>query len=214
MPKKTKVKEKVKKIKKKISEKKMSKKEILFNAATLLNALRILLTFVIVYMIVVNKNIIYVVIAFIVAALTDWLDGIIARKYNLVNKFGAGADMVADRFLWIGTILAVIFIYGFRGILNDTHAILILLLMIREIICFPFAIIGFMSKGLFPPVRKIAKATTVLQGIGFPALMLSLFYPTWFYLAVPVAIATSITGFISGVLYAKDSKKIRGKSSP
>lgn len=208
MKKREKVKEKIKKIKKKISKRKMTKREILFNAATFLNILRILLTFVIVYMIVVNKNIIHIVIVFIIAAFTDLFDGIIARKYNLVNGFGAKADMFADRFLGVITILAVIFVYGTKGLLTNMHGILILLLMMREIISMPFAVVSFISGRTFPPARKIAKFTTAIQGVGVPALMLSIFYSAWLYLAIPVAIITAVTGIISGIIYAKESRKV------
>ncbi len=44
---------------------------------------------------------------FLVAALTDWLDGWIARRYNLTSDFGAFLDPVADK-LMVGATLIVL----------------------------------------------------------------------------------------------------------
>ena len=44
---------------------------------------------------------------FIAAALTDWLDGYLARKYNMESSFGAFLDPVADK-LMVSTVLILL----------------------------------------------------------------------------------------------------------
>ncbi len=44
-------------------------------------------------------------IAFILAALTDWTDGYIARRYNLVTRLGRILDPFADKILICGTFI-------------------------------------------------------------------------------------------------------------
>ena len=44
------------------------------------------------------RNLIATVL-FVVVALTDWLDGYLARKLNQTSSFGAFLDPVADKFL-------------------------------------------------------------------------------------------------------------------
>ena len=48
-------------------------------------------------------------VIFTAASLTDMLDGKIARKYNLVTDFGKFLDPLADKFIVIGTMLAIVY---------------------------------------------------------------------------------------------------------
>ncbi len=54
-----------------------------------------------------TQNLIAAVL-FIVFALTDWLDGFLARKLNMTSAFGAFLDPVADKFLVCASILILV----------------------------------------------------------------------------------------------------------
>ena len=57
-----------------------------------------------------NNSILYGIIPavlFILTAITDFIDGKIARKYNLITNFGKFMDPVADKFMVIGSLVAI-----------------------------------------------------------------------------------------------------------
>lgn len=184
---------------------------VLQNIPNALSIGRIILTFVVIYMIFTRQNIACVVFIFSLAAITDWFDGYLARRYNWVSEFGRRTDIIADRFLWAGTALASIVVFGLDGRLDWEHGIQLLLMMSREVISMPFAIIGFFSGTALPNARYVAKVTTFLQGFSLPALMLSVYYPYWIYVSLPFAIAAAITGFYSAMHYVKDTRELQEK---
>ena len=191
------------------NQKELRKNYKIITLPTLLNISRVVLTFVVIYMIIVESNVVNIVVVFVIAALTDWFDGKIARKYNLVNEFGRKADVFADRFLWVGTAIAFLVFFGLRERLNYLYGIQLLLIMIREIITAPFAIAAFFSGVLFQHTRYIAKLTTFIQGFALPALLLSVYYHGWSYFSIPLSIVLGVIGFISGLYYIRDVNNIK-----
>lgn len=73
---------------------------------------------------------------FIIAALTDWLDGKIARERNIVSPFGRFMDAVIDKVLVIGVMIALVNGDYFGGF-NIVAMMLLLCILSRE-----FAISG------------------------------------------------------------------------
>ncbi|MCR4689208.1 MAG: CDP-diacylglycerol--glycerol-3-phosphate 3-phosphatidyltransferase [Saccharofermentans sp.] len=100
---------------------------------------------------------------FIVASLTDYFDGQIARKQNLITDLGKFLDALADKILVISILL------GFIA-LGRVSAWLVMIIILRE-----FAVSGLRmiaaSKGEVIAARMIGKAKTVTQMIAIIYLM-------------------------------------------
>ena len=92
---------------------------------------------------------------FIIATLTDFLDGFIARKYNLITDFGKIMDPIADKFL----IISVFTFFYYRGVLGLT---LLIIIIMRDI-----GITGlrlyYQKKGIILAAENMGKIKTVLQ---------------------------------------------------
>ena len=72
------------------------------NLPNKLTLLRILLVPVFIILMLADNlpyNLVWALIVFAVAAFTDFLDGNLARKYNLVTNFGKCMDPIADKLL-------------------------------------------------------------------------------------------------------------------
>lgn len=177
-------------------------KEKILNIPNTITALRILITFFVIYAIIAKYNIMIIASAFVTGMLTDFFDGQIARRWRLVTEFGRKFDMLADRFLMIGTVIA--FIVSYNGVMTASHWIQMCLIMSREILTTPFVAYIHLKKGLtIPKVKFIAKLTTFLQGIAFPLVILGVFYEQFAFSAY-FAAATGIAGAMSSVQFVRD----------
>ena len=148
------------------------KRRVVLNAPNLVTLLRIILIPLIVGVFYVpdswlapdDKNLAATAI-FIVAAVTDWLDGYLARKLNQMSAFGAFFDPVADKLVVVGALVVLLF-------LNRIDMVVALIIIGREIAISALrewmAQIG-QTKSV--AVAFIGKLKTTLQMVAIPMLL-------------------------------------------
>lgn len=184
------------------------KKENIYNIPNFLTFLRVLLTFLIIFFILLNYSLIWVIVFFIIAMLTDALDGFTAKRLNQKTEFGRKFDMIADRFLFLGVLVVFLIKFLINGFLTGNHILQLVLISLREIIDIPFMlIILYRKKELVPHTNWIGKSVTVMQAISFPILLLYILYPKIFSFSIYVSLLTAIIGVFASIKLIKYSLK-------
>ena len=122
---------------------------------------------------------------FILASLTDFLDGNIARKYNLVTNFGKFMDPLADKLLVCSALICLIE-------LGQLPAWMVLIIISREFIISGFRLVAS-DNGVVIAASYWGKWKTVFQMISvillivnIPALSMVTNIALWIALALTV----------------------------
>lgn len=106
-------------------------------------------------------------VLFIVASLTDMLDGKIARKHNLVTDFGKFLDPLADKFMVIGAMLVILY----RANVGETVNVLfsnvffwaVLVVIFRELAVTSMRLVVSGSSGIVVAANMLGKIKTCTQ---------------------------------------------------
>lgn len=97
---------------------------------------------------------------FISAAVTDMLDGKIARKYNLITDFGKLMDPLADKFMVIGALTVIVYRYDN---LRPVFIWALLVVVFRELAVTSLRLVASTSGGVVVPANMLGKIKTVTQ---------------------------------------------------
>ena len=137
---------------------------------------------------------------FILASLTDLLDGKIARKYNLVTNFGKFMDPLADKLLVDSALIALCELGRIQGWI-------VIIIIAREFIISGFRLVAA-DKGTVIAAGWWGKAKTVAQ-MGAVILLIIDFKntPMWVITQILVYVSLALT-VISLVDYLMKNKNV------
>lgn len=142
---------------------------------------------------------------FVFAAVTDWLDGYLARKQGLVSTFGKIADPMADKAL---TGVALIGL----SVLGELWWWVTLLIIVREVGVTVIRLV-VLKHGVIPASRG-GKAKTVFQMLGIVLFLLPItpeMIVLWWARALVMAVAVLLTA-ITGLDYVNRAYRTRTDS--
>lgn len=147
-----------------------------------------------------------ILVIFIIASFTDFLDGHIARKYNLVTDFGKFIDPLADKLLVSSTMIYLIQIGRFT-FFNFDWGFVVTIIIAREFAVTGLRLIAATSKdGKVMAAKILGKMKTVVQMIMIIVLLLnSINVPIIGLILVILALLLTV---ISGIDYFVKSKDV------
>ena len=108
----------------------------------------------------------FALVAFLIASLTDWLDGYIARKYQIVTNFGKFLDPVADKLLVLSTMIAL------SG-LGHFPAWMCIVVLFRELAVDGLRLVA-VEQGRVIAAGKLGKIKTTLQMLALTMVLLNI----------------------------------------
>ena len=140
---------------------------------------------------------------FIVASLTDLLDGKIARKYNLVTNFGKFMDPLADKLLVCSALICLIE-------LNKIPSWMVIIIIAREFIISGFRLVAA-DNGVVIAASYWGKFKTTFQMVAVCLLiadleMLNVITQIILWIAVVLTVVSLIDYLIKNKNVMKESK--------
>lgn len=143
-------------------------------------------------------------IIFVVASLTDLLDGKIARKYNLITNFGKFMDPLADKVLVVS---AMICLLVNKPELLPAWALIIILA--REFIISGFRLVAS-DAGIVIAASMWGKVKTVSQMVMVIMMLIDINNPVYILLTKIVMYVAVILTVVSLVDYIYKNKEVLG----
>jgi CDP-diacylglycerol--glycerol-3-phosphate 3-phosphatidyltransferase len=153
-------------------------------------------------------------ILYIIASVTDTVDGHIARKYNLITSFGKFLDPIADKLLVMAAMLALV-------PMNKMYLWIAMIILTREFIVTGVRLVAA-SEGVVIAAGKGGKLKMVLQTIALITLLASKLFEGTTGLAETIGavvivfgdvmlIAAAIVTIVSGFEYVKNNLSLIAK---
>ncbi len=184
------------------------------NIANKLTTLRIVLVFVFMGIIWLPLNLSQNVVLwsalaiFVIASFTDFLDGYLARKLNLVTNLGKFMDPLADKMLVTGAMIAIID-FGIRGILpaGNLPAWIVVVILLREFMVSGVRLVAA-SENKVIAANYLGKVKTVVQMVMIIVYLIPIANPIISVLAICLAYAALILTVASGFQYLWQNKHV------
>jgi len=161
-------------------------------------------------------NLVYFIVfwLFVVASFSDFLDGHIARKYNLVTNFGKFMDPIADKLLVDGLLIILLvpsITPADASIQMAIPVIATLIMIARDLIVDVIRLIAA-SQNRILAANIFGKIKTVLQMVAIPLVLLNdwpfVLFDGEVNIALIVVYLATLASLLSGIIYVYQNRDV------
>lgn len=174
--------------------------------------------FIVLYFVEFEGHTLAAALVYLLACFTDFLDGYIARKNNLVTNFGKFIDPIADKMLIACSLIAVCVTAPIAEpaiAYTITIAVCTMLVLSRELMISVFRTVAA-DKHLVLAADMVGKLKTVVQMMALFALLPVTDFYAWnalagevfFYGGVALLVLATLLTVISGIRYISINKAV------
>ena len=166
-------------------------------------------------------SLIYLIAAviFVIAAYTDHLDGMLARKWNQVTDLGKFLDPIADKMLVNSLLIFLCVPSSFVPGQMTIPAFCVILMILRDLVVDTMRFVAA-SKGKVVAANIFGKLKTVFQMVAIPVVLLngfpfSYFDASWGYgrIALILVYLATAMSLASGVIYVIQNRAVLKEES-
>lgn len=167
-----------------------------------------------------NVSLIYFIafILFAIASISDFLDGYLARKYNLISNFGKFMDPIADKMLVNSLLILLLVKQPYAPLQMNVPLIAVIVMIARDLVVDGLRLVASERK-IVLAANIFGKLKTVLQMTAIIFVLLndwpfSLIYGNTPYVSLILIYLAAVVSLLSGIIYVtqnyqvlKDEKK-------
>lgn len=182
------------------------------NLPNKLTVLRMCLVPVIIVVLLLPVNMVTNILGafiFLATAITDLLDGKIARKHGLITDFGKFLDPLADKFMALSAMMCIMYRSHSNALLFNTFMWLVMITVFRELAVASIRLITAQNANIVIAANILGKVKTVSQIVCVMAALLEpvlakidfLFFLGYYPITIAASVVALVMTIWSGIFY-------------
>lgn len=161
-----------------------------------------------------NVSLIHLIafILFLIASISDFFDGYLARKYHLVSNFGKFMDPIADKMLVNSLLITLLVTQSYAPNHMTIPLVAVIIMIARDLVVDGLRLVASERK-IVLAANIFGKLKTVIQMTAISLVLLndwpfSLIYGNTPYVSIVLIYLAALVSLLSGVIYVWQNYKV------